>query len=326
MGQIISYMWRWIRPKKKIEKPKNDDHQTNYQPINSVDEPENSHYIINISDHASSTAENVGNHDHDVDLVPSTTDIVVDLGSEYQEVVNKKKRKKKTKKPDQVDLFISKLVTEKSVATSTPSHVPSNVKKIGQYTSSQKILLVGEGDFSFSACLAMAFGNAANITATSLNSYAFLVTNYGSFIANWTELVNRGSMVLHDVNATNMSKHPVLGSMVFDRIIFNFPHAGRFGHSETELRAHQKLIRGFFRNAKKMIEKDGEIHITSKSNGFYLEWDIPKIGSDHNLCLIEEIKFRPSKYPGYNTKYGFGGDRDFDSNPSKTYKFGLSLK
>ncbi|GFY93636.1 methyltransferase small domain protein, putative [Actinidia rufa] len=38
------------------------------------------------------------------------------------------------------------------------------------YSSFQKILLVGEGDFSFSACLAVAFGCAHNIIATSLDS------------------------------------------------------------------------------------------------------------------------------------------------------------
>jgi len=43
-------------------------------------------------------------------------------------------------------------------------------RRIGPYTSSQKILLVGEGDFSFSASLAQAFSSATNIIATSLDS------------------------------------------------------------------------------------------------------------------------------------------------------------
>ncbi|GAB4830161.1 hypothetical protein Ancab_019802 [Ancistrocladus abbreviatus] len=38
------------------------------------------------------------------------------------------------------------------------------------YCSSHEILLVGEGDFSFSACLAEAFGSATNMFATSLDS------------------------------------------------------------------------------------------------------------------------------------------------------------
>lgn len=45
-----------------------------------------------------------------------------------------------------------------------------SVKRIKHYSSWHKILLVGEGDFSFSACLALAFGSAANIIATSLDS------------------------------------------------------------------------------------------------------------------------------------------------------------
>ncbi|KAJ1381367.1 hypothetical protein SESBI_45187 [Sesbania bispinosa] len=43
---------------------------------------------------------------------------------------------------------------------------------IMHYGSSHKILLVGEGDFSFSLCLARAFGTARNMVATSLDSRA----------------------------------------------------------------------------------------------------------------------------------------------------------
>lgn len=43
-------------------------------------------------------------------------------------------------------------------------------KWIGHYSSSHKILLVGEGDFSFSLSLAQAFASATNIVATSLDS------------------------------------------------------------------------------------------------------------------------------------------------------------
>lgn len=42
--------------------------------------------------------------------------------------------------------------------------------RIKHYSSSQKILLVGEGDFSFALCLARAFGSAENMVATSLDS------------------------------------------------------------------------------------------------------------------------------------------------------------
>ncbi|XP_058068185.1 heavy metal-associated isoprenylated plant protein 41-like [Magnolia sinica] len=46
----------------------------------------------------------------------------------------------------------------------------SGEKWIQHYCSSHKILLVGEGDFSFSASLAKAFGSATNMVATSHDS------------------------------------------------------------------------------------------------------------------------------------------------------------
>jgi 25S rRNA (uracil2634-N3)-methyltransferase len=44
-------------------------------------------------------------------------------------------------------------------------------KWLGQYSSTQSILLVGDGDFSFSLALATGFGSGANLVATSLDTY-----------------------------------------------------------------------------------------------------------------------------------------------------------
>jgi len=42
---------------------------------------------------------------------------------------------------------------------------------VKHYSSKHQILLVGEGDFSFSCSLATCFGSASNIYASSLDSY-----------------------------------------------------------------------------------------------------------------------------------------------------------
>ncbi|KAF6153858.1 hypothetical protein GIB67_001091 [Kingdonia uniflora] len=89
---------------------------------------------------------------------------------------------------------------------------------------------------------------------------------------------------------------------------------------------NQKLVRMFLENAKKMVKEDGEIHISHKSCGFFLAWDLETLASNYGLSLIKEVKFRLNDYPGYSTKFGYGGDKNFDCQPSKTYKFGLKKK
>ncbi|XP_043720395.1 uncharacterized protein At4g26485-like isoform X2 [Telopea speciosissima] len=210
-------------------------------------------------------------------------------------------------------------------AKKTNRRVLQKEKRIKHYFSSHKILLVGEGDFSFSACLVKVFGSAANMVATSLNSEDFLKKNYSNAMSNINDLKSRGCMVLHGIDATNMSGNQFLKGMRFDRIVFNFPYAGFFKQEsrESQLSRHQKLVTLFFKNAKKMLSEDGEIHVSHKSNGFHSEWNIVSLASLSGLNFIKEVKFNVNSYQGYNTKRGFGGDENFDCNPSQTYMFGL---
>ncbi|GMJ11592.1 hypothetical protein HRI_004828400 [Hibiscus trionum] len=196
---------------------------------------------------------------------------------------------------------------------------------IRHYCSSHRMLLVGEGDFSFSASLARAFGSATNMVATSLNTTEFLFSNYKKAMENMNELKTRGSVVLHGIDATEMANHCYLGAIKFDRIIYNFPHAGF--RSDEPVKSHKRrnrsLILLFFKNAKEMVKDNGEIHVTHKSNRFFLDWNLQGLAAAVGLRLIQELPFKLSDFPGYRTKYGFGGDKNFNCHPSKTYKFGL---
>ena len=57
-------------------------------------------------------------------------------------------------------------------------------KCIKHYLSSQRILLVGEGDFSFSLSLAKAFGSAQNMVATSLDTQGIIIIIINFFRRN----------------------------------------------------------------------------------------------------------------------------------------------
>ncbi|KAL2495933.1 uncharacterized protein Fot_39690 [Forsythia ovata] len=214
---------------------------------------------------------------------------------------------------------------EKIEQCSDEASLMAEGKWIKHYNSYHRILLVGEGDFSLSASLAVAFGFAFFMIATSLNSREFLKKNYKHAMSNIEKLRSRGCIVMHEIDATKIANHHFLGGKTFDRVIFNFPFAGFFNElsREAQLRNHKKLVSLFLKNAKEMMSENGEIHISHKTNNFHKEWNLESLASSHRLKLIEAVEFNQYDYPDYNTKYGFGGNNNFNCYPSKTYKFGL---
>ncbi|CAN7122196.1 unnamed protein product [Brassica rapa subsp. narinosa] len=179
-------------------------------------------------------------------------------------------------------------------------------KRLRQYSNKQRILLVGEGDFSFSLSLARAFGSATNLTATSLDTREEIELNYANGKANIEELTKLGCTVIHGFNVHSMRLAP--RSERYDRIIFNFPHSGfGFGseHHRYYIMLHQELVRGFLKSSKKMVkDKDGEIHITHKTAHPFSEWKIETLAEENGLFLTQEVEFNKWYFPGYSNKKG----------------------
>ncbi|KAL8469592.1 hypothetical protein ACS0TY_032439 [Phlomoides rotata] len=198
-------------------------------------------------------------------------------------------------------------------------------KWIKHYSSRHKILLVGEGNFSFALSLATAFGNASNMVATSLHSEGMLWMTHPTAAANLVSLKAMGCTVIHDVDARTMSTHHLLSYKKFDRIVFNFPHAGfiTFENDSYQISRHQDVVRGFLKNASEMVTEGGEVHVTHKTGRPYSEWRIKELGAEARLVLSEEAKFCLSDYPGYINKRGAGNrsDESFPEGQCSTYKF-----
>ncbi|KAI3949534.1 hypothetical protein MKW92_023454 [Papaver armeniacum] len=194
------------------------------------------------------------------------------------------------------------------------------VKWIKHYSGSHEILLVGEGDFSFSACLA--------------NTFVNVLTYYSNGHRNIAELKSRGCTVMHNIDARTMSQDSSLSQRKFDKIVlFNFPYqhsASKLDFRFYQIWLHRILVRSFFMNAKKLLAADGEIHVTHKTNSFHCEWDLPELASEAGLRLIEQVDFNLSDYPGYSNKFGMMNgiimDSPFNCQPSSTFKFGHAYK
>ncbi|KAF8024461.1 hypothetical protein BT93_F1591 [Corymbia citriodora subsp. variegata] len=200
------------------------------------------------------------------------------------------------------------------------------------YSPHHWILLVGEGDFSFSSSLASAFGSAfgsaSNITATSLDRYDALTKKYKKAKSNLCKLEKLGASVLLGVDATKMKYEPDLSVRKFDRIIFNFPHAGFHGKEDNVhlIKMHRTLMSAFFRNASHVLCADGEVHVSHKTTGPYCLWNLEELASWNSLKLIDQTAFESKNYPGYHHKRGDGRKCDelFPLGLCSTFKFRFS--
>ena len=88
-------------------------------------------------------------------------------------------------------------------------------------------------------------------------------------------------------------------------------------------RAHQLLVRRFFRNASHLLHPNGEIHVSHKTGQPYDRWQIEELASEFSLVISEVVTFRKEDYPGYNQKRGDGEwcDKEFPLRNGCTSKF-----
>ncbi|VYS49232.1 unnamed protein product [Arabidopsis thaliana] len=199
---------------------------------------------------------------------------------------------------------------------------------VKHYSSNHQILLVGEGDFSFSHSLATLFGSASNICASSLDSYDVVVRKYKKARSNLKTLKRLGALLLHGVDATTLHFHPDLRYRRFDRVIFNFPHAGFHGRESDSslIRKHRELVFGFFNGASRLLRANGEVHVSHKNKAPFSEWNLEELASRCFLVLIQRVAFEKNNYPGYENKRGDGRrcDQPFLLGECSTFKFRFS--
>lgn len=204
-------------------------------------------------------------------------------------------------------------------------------RMIDCYNSSQKILLVGEGDFSFSACLARAFRTAKNIVATSYLDEDSLVKKHWTGIPHLEELKRLDCLLLYEIDVYNMDIHPILKNTKYDVVIFNFLHAGHYKHLRESnpklIQMHKELVGAFFKSASKMLSEGGEVHIRHRDDYPYDRWGVVSLGAIAGLKLTEKVLFDKSEYFGYHQKRGgdINTNKMFPIGYAFTFKFVLDL-
>ncbi|KAI8821311.1 uncharacterized protein EV422DRAFT_495952, partial [Fimicolochytrium jonesii] len=170
----------------------------------------------------------------------------------------------------------------------TTSSKPSSRNTLQHYTKHHRILLIGEGDFTFARALGAALGSSANIVATSFDSLRVATEKYSHLPHTLKELADARARVLHNVDATRLSSNKALKKEIedrgaFHRIVFQFPHIG--GSSDDDVQANKDLLDSFFAETVELLapEGGGEIHVTLRDTPFYRKWDVEALAAAQGL-------------------------------------------
>ncbi|KAG5322780.1 MTG2 GTPase, partial [Pseudoatta argentina] len=140
------------------------------------------------------------------------------------------------------------------------------------------VLLVGEGNFSFSAALSRQNLNI-ELIATCYESG----TNQEAAERNVDYLRSNGICILFDVDATKLEEYSSLKSRRFDKIIFNFPHAG----GKMRIERNRDLLKDFFGSSERMIKENGQILVTLCNGQGGTPMDEPRRRWDDSWKIVE---------------------------------------
>ncbi|TFK56889.1 hypothetical protein OE88DRAFT_1690155 [Heliocybe sulcata] len=172
----------------------------------------------------------------------------------HQARVDKKEKAAKAAKAAE---HKSKLGSAKSKGKSKVNqHSPATIP----FSPEDTILLVGEGNFSFAHALVVTpptvleFLPAKNVTATAYDSEEQCYGKYPECRDIVAALRDKGAELLFSVDATKLEKCSALKGRRFDRIVWNFPHAGKgIADQDRNILSNQLLILGFLRSASSFL-------------------------------------------------------------------------
>lgn len=192
---------------------------------------------------------------------------------------------------------------------------------LASYLPEQRILLVGEGDFSFAASLAELLGSAQNLTASALDTAEQLDAKYPDIQQRLSALRSRGASIAPGVDATTMAHGAWTGEQPFDRVVYNFPYAHVTKFSKDHLAANQELLRRFYACAARLLRPGGEVHLRNKLTEPYRSWDLASL-LPPTLKFVGAAPFDARRFPGYANRSNWGTRaQGYSVVESRTYVF-----
>ena len=69
---------------------------------------------------------------------------------------------------------------------------------------------------------------------------------------------------------------------------------------EISIQANKLLLSSFFMQAKRLVNPDGEIHVSVKDRMIYRRWELHKLASERSVRLVRIVPFEGDNFPGYD--------------------------
>lgn len=195
------------------------------------------------------------------------------------------------------------------------------------FLETDKVLFVGEGNFSFSNSFANKYLNGTNFTCTCYDSESTILEKYPDAVDNIQNLLDLEAKIYYDVDCTKFDKR----IKKYDKIIFNFPHVGLgIKDQNKNVEANQELLLKFFQACKKALLPKGIVAVTIKNGMPYDLWDIKKLARACGYKTERSMDFVADDYPGYVHRRTIGYNENISKSDnseignSKMYLFSLN--
>jgi len=197
---------------------------------------------------------------------------------------------------------------------SAPAGTTASSTSTALYKPGDMILLVGEGDLSFSVALLQKLRSQAYVVGTVLDRRKEVAKKYPDTARHNISVLTASDMaeVRFEVDATDI---PDDFKNKFTKVVFNFPHIGQEGamkgmRGEREaVEAHCQLLQGFFESAMTCLDQEdelSEIHVTLKKGQPYDSWRISALAKQAGLQCHRSVDFKTGEYAGYAHKRTLG--------------------
>jgi 25S rRNA (uracil2634-N3)-methyltransferase len=189
--------------------------------------------------------------------------------------------------------------SEKLPPNQRPEACPRSKGSIydGLYTSNDRVLTLGDGDFSFSLSVArgVELFDGGCLIATSHESKETILSTYPLSLEILNNLKKCGVKTMHNVDATNLLLTEFLKDKIFDFIVWNFPCVRASGGADgqaTEIEENKSLLRRFFHSASKYLdERGGQLHIAHKTIEPFSWWGIEGLAEECGYISCGTIVF-----------------------------------